>query len=529
MKNSLNIAVIFTIALAGCDSAEKRLAAADSDGTISSYRDVISRYPDSEQAQTANRRIADIESWSDIQDQRDLAAYATYIDEYPDGLFVAEAESRVSEIDAFSAAATIDTVPAYQQFSLEYPDNIFSGDVGRRIAELAQADVDFGLIDGGEDIEGFRAYLVEYEDTGYANLALTQLEGLIEEPFALLGAMFDCYWRSNRGDVLTTTRSADGNEAISGTIAGISCNDQEIDVLSTTIEDSIIKTVSYGDFEIRTGQGPGSFTLWASRDYWKQLLDDTVTFPLIEGAAVASTPDGARIVTAQLEDGRTFEMPFQYVDGGCYEMGDILGAGSANEKPVHTVCVDGFYIGRFEVTRGQWNDIVGSVPSTSRCSTERCPVGGVTWYDAQLYADILTDLVGTKFRLPTEAEWEYACRSGGNPETYSGGEDVDALGWHSGNSNRIAHEVGMKSPNSLQLFDMSGNVSEFVEDAYSETAYADHTRANPLFRAVRESHTLRGGNYYFNGGAPTVRCAIRHSSELHANFANYGFRLVMVE
>ncbi|TAN44631.1 MAG: formylglycine-generating enzyme family protein, partial [Nitrospirae bacterium] len=124
------------------------------------------------------------------------------------------------------------------------------------------------------------------------------------------------------------------------------------------------------------------------------------------------------------------------VKGGCYQMGDTFGDGDSDEKPVHEVCVDDFYIGKFEVTQGQWQAVMGNNPSSFKNCGDNCPVESVSWNDVQEFISRLNKKVplskgGTRglYRLPTEAEWEYAARSGGKREKYAGGDDVDSVAW----------------------------------------------------------------------------------------------------
>lgn len=117
-----------------------------------------------------------------------------------------------------------------------------------------------------------------------------------------------------------------------------------------------------------------------------------------------------------------------FVDGGCYLMGDTFGDGGANEKPVHEVCVDDFYIGKYEVTQGQWQAVMGSNPSFFKGCGTNCPVEQVSWDDAQEFISKLNSRSeSNKYRLPTEAEWEYAARSRGKSEKYSGSNDIGSV------------------------------------------------------------------------------------------------------
>jgi formylglycine-generating enzyme required for sulfatase activity len=135
------------------------------------------------------------------------------------------------------------------------------------------------------------------------------------------------------------------------------------------------------------------------------------------------------------------------------------------------------------------------------------------------------------FRLSTEAEWEYACRSGGKPEKYAGGSELDRVAWYQGNSDRSTHPVATKAPNGLGLFDMNGNVHEWVVDTYRSWAYSKHERNNPLFRDEGYTKVYRGGSW--NSKQKYTRCAARSYEVVFGSLMNpyyrkddLGFRLV---
>lgn len=192
-------------------------------------------------------------------------------------------------------------------------------------------------------------------------------------------------------------------------------------------------------------------------------------------------------------------MELLLVRGGCFQMGDVFGDGEVEEQPVHEVCLDDFYMGRLEVTQGQWRKAMGDDPSRDPAcrGNDACPVDSVTWEDAQAFLARLGAAGGGRYRLPTEAEWEYAARSGGRRERYAGGDDVDRVAWYGENSGRTNRPAGTKAPNGLGLHDMSGNVWEWVQDWYADDYYARSPRSNPTGPAERAGPTfdrvLRGG------------------------------------
>jgi formylglycine-generating enzyme required for sulfatase activity len=194
-----------------------------------------------------------------------------------------------------------------------------------------------------------------------------------------------------------------------------------------------------------------------------------------------------------------------FVDGGTFTMG-CDDCGSKNAMPAHTVSLDGFYIGKYEVTQELWLEVTGNNPSD--CYYEdadlpaRRPVETVSWDDVQEFISKLNCMTGKNYRLPTEAEWEYAARGGANSRNYiySGGNDLDAVAWHRGNATGKTWQVGGRQPNELGLYDMSGNVGEWVADRYAGDYYASSPRENPKGPSSSEfaERVYRGGTYYFN-------------------------------
>jgi formylglycine-generating enzyme required for sulfatase activity len=216
----------------------------------------------------------------------------------------------------------------------------------------------------------------------------------------------------------------------------------------------------------------------------------------------------------------TTGMEFVWVPGGCYQMG--ANSGVSDEKPVHEVCVDGFWLGKYEVTQAEWQRVMGSNPS--RFKGDRNPVEQVSWNDAQEFIKRLNAKGNGTFRLPTEAEWEYAARSGGKDEKYAGGNDVDRVAWYNGNSGNKTHPVGTKAPNGLGLYDMSGNVWEWCQDVYNENAYSQHARQNPIYSGGGVRRVDRGGGW--GGYAWNVRAADRRGNSQGDRLDFLGFRLL---
>ena len=218
------------------------------------------------------------------------------------------------------------------------------------------------------------------------------------------------------------------------------------------------------------------------------------------------------------------KMEFIYVPGGWFKMGDTFGDGENNEKPVHDVHLYGFIMGKYPVTQEQWEIVINNKPYSNK--GKNYPVEMVSWDDTQTFIHKLKNRSKeNNYRLPTEAEWEYAARSGGKNEKYAGGQNIEEVAWYMDNSNGSTQIVGQKSPNGLGLYDMSGNVWEWCEDVYKENSYTNHEIHNPIISGNNTgSRVLRGGDWY--GGAWHCRAARRCWLGSGGRSGGIGFRLV---
>lgn len=209
-------------------------------------------------------------------------------------------------------------------------------------------------------------------------------------------------------------------------------------------------------------------------------------------------------------------MEFIWIPGGCFNMGSKTG--EPCERPVRKVCLDGFWMGKYEVTQGQWNKVMETNPSVFTQCGEDCPVDTVSWNSSQVFIGKL----GNNISLPTEAQWEYAARGGNRNNTYAGGNDLDRVAWHLGNSGGGTHKVGTKAPNEFGLYDMSGNVWEWCRDWMGE--YPPHDEKNPPGPSTGTYKVLRGGAWY---GVPSwLRTTDRSRHEPDYHYILNGFRLV---
>ena len=192
------------------------------------------------------------------------------------------------------------------------------------------------------------------------------------------------------------------------------------------------------------------------------------------------------------------------VSGGKFYLGDDTSM--VDRRPGHVVKLDDFLMSAYEVTQKQWRAIMDYNPSSYQC--EDCPVNNVDYQEVQEFIGRLNRVLSTNYRLPTEAEWEYAAR-GGQLERLHNIDDPHAMGkqmsgrklpqtiaWFERNSDDHIHRVGVKQPNELGLYDMSGNVEEWCADYYSETYFTKDPVSNPKGPQGGASHVVRGGSYF---------------------------------
>jgi formylglycine-generating enzyme required for sulfatase activity len=248
------------------------------------------------------------------------------------------------------------------------------------------------------------------------------------------------------------------------------------------------------------------------------------------GSTVAET-------TAQAKQTATPIPVFVRVEGGTFQMG----GGNDDEKPVHTVTITGFYMAKYPVTQKEWIAVMGNNPSYFK--GDNLPVECVSWYDAVEYCNRLSEkekltpaytINGTNvtwdrnangYRLPTEAEWEYAAKGGnGSPGNYaySGSNNIDEVAWYQENSARSTQEVGAKKPNGLGLYDMSGNVYEWCWDWYGN--YPNEAQTDPIGASSGSFRVDRGGSW--GDWVQYVRSALRYYSTPSFRSYSLGFRVL---
>ena len=214
-------------------------------------------------------------------------------------------------------------------------------------------------------------------------------------------------------------------------------------------------------------------------------------------------------------------MEFVWVPSGCFEMGSNDGVES--EQPVHRVCLKGFYMSKYEVTQAQFERVSGKNPSRFKGADR--PVEQVTWDDAGEMAMKLGAKSGSELRLPSEAEWAYACRAGGRQASLCGADEPSGVAWYRANSQGQTHPVGAKQANAWGLYDMSGNVWEWTQDCW-HVSYRDAPTDGSAWLSGGDcgSRVVRGGSW--SSEARSTGAAKRSWESPGERYDVQGFRLV---
>jgi len=216
------------------------------------------------------------------------------------------------------------------------------------------------------------------------------------------------------------------------------------------------------------------------------------------------------------------------VEGGIFSMGSTQ---NEDEKPIHNVTLNSFSIGKFEVTVAEYKAFCNATnyPMPKDLTpgggwTDTHPMANIKYNDALAYCNWLNNVFKGNYRLPTEAEWEYAARGGNKSKgyIYSGSDNIDEVGFYGENSGGRTHEVGGKKPNELGLYDMSGNVWEWCQDWYNGAYYSSSPGSNPNGPSSGPYHVLRGGAWGLS--ASDCRVTGRYGSHDYRNL-NRGFRV----
>lgn len=276
--------------------------------------------------------------------------------------------------------------------------------------------------------------------------------------------------------------------------------------------------------------GSGKCVVWDVLNDRDRLQGETICFKV-----KAARRNGNQTFTV---GGASFTMV--YVEGGSYTMGCTSEQGGeceSDEKPAHSVTLSDYYIGETEVTQALWKAVMGTTARQQRDKAntswpmrgegDNYPMYYISWEECQEFVTRLNRMTGRTFRLPTEAEWEYAARGGKKSRgyKYSGSNSIGSVAWYDDNSGSSTHPVGQKQANELGIYDMTGNVWEWCSDWYGSDYYGSSLQNNPKGPSSGSNRVLRGGSWFSDARNCRVSNRDINAPSYRINF--YGFRLVL--
>lgn len=436
----------------------------------------------------------DDELWGAIKDSEGARVFKEYIKQYPSGGYVLQAMGRLAGLQRAAKPSTIGA-------PRELIGSAASGD-----PESALWNVVFQ----GDSAGGYEVFLKHYPKGKYALLATSRLQYAKE----------DAKWNADAAEQ-SAWQSAESAQTLGAYAAYVArYPGGQYAALANTRGNKIKQYAADQEESL----------LWQHAEKGRQSDVEAYLTRYPSGRYVSAAMlrlDYIKKEEAGMSQGRVFKDC-----SACPEM-VVIPAGSFqrggdDQKPVHTVSFERpFAMARTEVTQSQWRAVMGSNPSKfSSCGD--CPVEGISWNDAQKYVDKVSRMTGKIYRLPSEAEWEYVCRAGGRQE-YCGSDDVDSVAWHgalfgTGNSDSKTHPVAQKQANAFGLYDMSGNVSEWVEDCYHETYKGAPIDGSAWTNDECTHRVLRGGSWV--SGSSYARSAVRLRLTPESKSSSYGIRPV---
>lgn len=292
-------------------------------------------------------------------------------------------------------------------------------------------------------------------------------------------------------------------------------------------------TAVTGDVGKQVAAGTNKRIVWSPLEERERLVSDNVVFKIVPsgGEKLTFTVGGVSFIMIKVEGG-TFTM------GATSEQGTDA---ASDEKPTHSVTLSDYYIGQTEVTQGLWKAVMGTTVRQQRDKADKSwplrgegnnyPMYYINWEECQAFVNklnslLFSQLVGRRFALPTEAQWEYAARGGKKSKgyKYSGSNTLSSVAWYDDNSGSSTHTVATKSANELGLYDMSGNVCEWCQDWYGD--YSSGSQSNPSGPSSGSARVGRGGGWRFN--ARNCRVSYRNYFTPTDRGHNLGFRVVLL-
>jgi formylglycine-generating enzyme required for sulfatase activity len=445
---------------------EKLVSNAPPESLVPSIESFIKRFPKGNLTEKAKKRLRRIK-----QEKKNTRTEQSPTILAPDGLSPVPSQRTIAarSAAAWAGALAADTPEAVSEYLRLFPDGPEAGQARKWLADRASAleRADWEAALRANTIEAYTAHKRRYPSgvyTAEADKRLSELQEVADFNAAVAQNTVAAY----RGYLEKYPDGARAGEARS-----------RLNALQAAAEEAQAWQSA------RTENTPAAYRRYL--EAWPQGKHAAEATQLLEGAS------GSGDVIKQLEANMV------RIKGGTFTMGCTSEQGSdcdSDERPAHQVTVSDFYIGRYEVTQKEWREVMGSdPPELAFKGCDNCPVERVSWEDIQQFLLKLNAKTGKAYRLPTEAEWEYAARGGSSSRgfKYAGSNTIDEVAWYTSNSGDKTRPVGQKKSNELGLYDMSGNVWEWCQDWKGD--YSSSAQTNPKGPSTGFRRVMRGGSW----------------------------------
>ncbi|MCX7045001.1 MAG: SUMF1/EgtB/PvdO family nonheme iron enzyme [Candidatus Sumerlaeota bacterium] len=506
-------------------------------GHIADYENYLSRHSEGARAAEARTTVgklrkAEEEAWNKAQRRDTADAYAEYLKAYPEGANEAQAREKLASLESqnWETAGKLATLDGYQAYLRAYPKGPHVLDALQGIAKIEEGE--WAKTKQLDQVEGYRAFIAKFPEGKFAPEAKTTLAATEEKLWreAQAGKRVEGYMeylkRFPEGGNVTAARQALKNMEESAWSEA-----QKADTAESYA--AYLQALPQGahaadaakrsDFlsKINAARAAIEAKDWSAAE--KALKEAAALAPGdLKLAAMQEDFKKANPFASYSEDlGGGVTMKMIAIKSGTFQMGS--NDGSSDEKPVHEVTLDNYWLGETEVTQAQYEAIMGTNPSNFKGANN--PVDQVSWENAMEFCRKLSQKTGKKYSLPTEAQWEYACRAGSSAK-YGFGDSESELGdyaWYSSNSGSQTHPVRQKKPNAWGLYDMHGNVWEWCSDWYADS-YSSSAITNPVGANQGSARVYRGGGWGLN--ADDCRSANRFRIDPTSTDSILGFRVV---
>jgi formylglycine-generating enzyme required for sulfatase activity len=468
-------------------------AKAEKINTKTAYQQFITLYPNGENVKIAKAKIHDFEeeaTWEYTERLNSVSAYARYTQRFPKGKHLAAAAEKIKileEDEIWQRALMYSTYSKYFGYLKLYPNGRYALFAQEAIDAILNIDDIWAETVSQNTLKSYEDFIEHYPDSKYVADA--------------------------KQKVLLLSRAAEAE------------NERK----AQAEKERLAKAQAERERKEKPKTPPVYQTTTPTTTVWqnipKQYKNIGITVVLlIFGIWGIFKINQEEELQPQFDTNVPIEDLMIKVEGGTFQMGSNE---SDDEKPIHSVTVPTFYISKCEVTQKQWQEIMGENPSKFK-GCDDCPVEKVSWDDIQEFIKKLNQKTGQKYRLPSEAEWEFAARGGNQSENYkyAGSNNLDEVAWYRENSDDKTHPVGTKAANELGIYDMSGNVWEWCEDVWHDdyknapndgSAWIDKAADKSLYRVPR-------GGSYFNL-SDYCRSMSRSNDPPTSRYNGVGFRL----